>query len=344
MNLVINRLSIFVKTPNKAMKFRTELNWKSSNIKLDYPSNLLFLGSCFAENFGRKFKSLKFNSTINPSGIIFHPIPIFKILKRALKNQPYSASDLVCRDKMNFSWLHHSQHFHENESILLSTLNAQNVNLQNQLKTANYLFLTFGTAWGYELKTNGEIVANCHKLPSINFDKKLSSSTEIVNQGIELVELLQKENPSLKIVFSVSPVRHIKDGIIENSRSKAELISATHQILEATTNTEYIPAYEWLIDDLRDYRFYGKDNVHPSEEAIEYIWEKLSQTLFDDATLKKIQTIQEILNAVNHKPFQVKSKGHQAFLKKIVSKIESQNSSMQNKLNNELEILNAQLI
>jgi hypothetical protein len=178
----------------------------------------------------------------------------------------------------------------------------------------------------------------------INFDKTLSSNTEITNQGIELVQLLQKENPAMNIVFSVSPVRHIKDGIIENSRSKAELISAIHQIIEATTNTEYIPAYEWLIDDLRDYRFYGKDHVHPSEEAIEYIWEKLSLTLFEDATLINIQTIQEILNAVNHKPFQVNSKGHQSFLKKIVSKIEAQNSSIQNKLNNELEKLNAQLI
>jgi lysophospholipase L1-like esterase len=326
------------------MKFRTELYWKSSEINLNYQSNLLFLGSCFAENFGRKFDSLKFNTTINPNGIIFHPIPIFEIIKRALKAQPYTASDLVCRDEMYFSWLHHSQHFHENESIFLSTLNEQNANLQNQLKTANYLFLTFGTAWGYELKSSGKIVANCHKIPSINFDKTLSSSTEITNQGIELVQLLEKENPAMKIVFSVSPVRHIKDGIIENSRSKAELISATHQIIEATTNTEYIPAYEWLIDDLRDYRFYGKDNVHPSEEAIEYIWEKLSLTLFEDATLINIQTIQEILNAVNHKPFQVNSKGHQSFLKKIVSKIEAQNSSIQNKLNNELEKLNAQLI
>ena len=326
------------------MKFRTELYWKSSEINLNYQSNLLFLGSCFAENFGRKFDSLKFNTTINPNGIIFHPIPIFEIIKRALKAQPYTSGDLVCRDEMYFSWLHHSQHFHEDESIFLSTLNEQNTSLQNQLKTANYLFLTFGTARGYELKSSGKIVANCHKLPLINFDKTLSSNTEITNQGIELVQLLQKENPAMNIVFSVSPVRHIKDGIIENSRSKAELISAIHQIIEATTNTEYIPAYEWLIDDLRDYRFYGKDHVHPSEEAIEYIWEKLSLTLFEDATLINIQTIQEILNAVNHKPFQVNSIGHQMFLKKIVSKIEAQNSSIQNKLNSELEKLNAQII
>jgi len=326
------------------MKFRTELNWKSSGVKLNLQSNLLFIGSCFAENIGKKFQSLKFKTTLNSNGIIFHPIPIYEILNRALQDQPYTANDLVFRNNMYFSWLHNSQHFHKNESSLLKSLNEQQSNLQLQLKTASHLFLTFGTAWGYKLTNEERIVANCHKIDSSNFKKNFSTSNEIAQIGIETLHLLQKENPSLQVLFSVSPVRHIKDGIIENNRSKAELISATYQIIEATKNTHYIPGYEWLIDDLRDYRFYTKDLIHPSEAAIEYIWEKISNTFFESETLSEVQNIKEIVSAINHKPFQPDSKGHQQFLKKTIFNIEALENSIKERFTKELITLNAQLI
>lgn len=326
------------------MKFRTELDWTMRDISIDHESKLIFLGSCFAENFGRKFVLLKFNTSVNPNGIVFHPLPIFEILTRAIKNETYNSNDLVKRDAFNFSWFHHSQYYNANDLELLEHLNAEQHRLNQKLKSADFLFVTFGTAWGYELNSSEKIVANCHKTPSSNFNKKLSLCSEIARHGIELIKLLHEQNPNLKILFSVSPVRHIKDGITENSRSKAELISATHQIIEATKNTTYIPAYEWLIDDLRDYRFYANDKVHPSTEAIEYIWKKISQTLFEKNTLKNIQKIEEILAAANHKPFHMESKQHQKFLNKTISKIDLLEGSIKNSLRKELEKLKAQLI
>ncbi|MAZ35875.1 MAG: GSCFA domain-containing protein [Crocinitomicaceae bacterium] len=325
------------------MNFRTELSWKAGDCGINHSSKLIFIGSCFADNFGGKFLALKFNVILNPNGIIFHPFPILETISRAIKDQPFSENDLVKRDDAIFSWQHHSQHFGSEKLQFLNSLNEQQKNLRNQLKSADYIFITFGTAWGFEVKSTGKIAANCHKIPSSNFDKKLTSNAEIASSGIEVIQLMQKLNPNIKIFFSVSPVRHIKDGIIENNRSKAELVSATHQIIEATTNTKYIPAFEWLMDDLRDYRFYGKDNVHPSEEAIEYIWEKLSATFFEEETRKAIHQIQEIISAVNHKPFRSESKEHKRFLEKTISKIKTLEAPIQQAFSSELEILKAQI-
>ncbi len=301
------------------MKFQSEVNIKPKNNKVNYNDNLLFMGSCFSGNIGNKFSERLFNTKVNPFGVIFNPISIFKLLERSIGKNYFTKSDWIYRDE---KWLNLDLHgelsFAELEEALYFSNNIID-EVHIFLKNTNYLFLTFGTAWIYSFKENNQLVANCHKIPQKEFDKKMLSVSEIVEYGNTVLNKLL-ESSKLQIVFTVSPVRHWADGAHNNNLSKSTLHLAVNELLESE-NTEYFPSYELIIDELRDYRFYDRDLLHPNEIATDYVWEKLSENWIENYTQKEIAEIEKLISSANHRPFNLESDAHQKFANKTLSKL-----------------------
>ena len=222
--------------------------------------------------------------------------------------------DLFFHDELWHSWQHHSEFSGIDETTVLQKMNQSQSQANIFLKTASWLVITLGTSYNYQLKSNNEPVANCHKAPANFFDKSLMSIDDIYSRLAGVIKNLQLYNPDIKIIFTISPVRHVRDGIIENNRSKARLIEATHSIVEQSDNVFYFPAYELVIDVLRDYRFYKSDMVHANEIAVNYVFETFCNTYLDEAAKKLISELKPLLNAMNHKPFQTDSAAHKKFL------------------------------
>ena len=283
------------------MKFRTELKVTPFSFEIDHESNITLLGSCFAENIGQLLTRYKFNTTVNPHGILFNPYSLNRVLTDALDRPQSKPPPLIRSQGMWFSYLHHSDLCAPSEVLLQEKITRANKTLKSAIEQASCLFISLGTSWVYELKDTGTIVANCHKVPASEFNKRLLSPTEIGDALNAIIALLIKTNPELKIVFTVSPVRHIKDGVVENSRSKAALISGVHTCIDQYHHCSYFPSYELLMDDLRDYRFYTEDLIHPSKQAIDYCWEKFSQAFFSTKTSEVNKRIGKIVLARHHR-------------------------------------------
>lgn len=288
------------------------LNFQISSLpqKINYSNSFLFIGSCFAENIGDLMAQYKFNTQINPHGILYNPSSIAIALRR------YMTIDFVTEDELFFandcwnSWEHHSRFSNPDKQKCLLEINKNISDAHVSLKNAEWLFITFGSSFFYT--KSGKLVGNCHKQPQKEFSKQMLSASEIVEEYKSLIYELRKFNPKLKIVFTVSPVRYIRDGVVENNLSKARLIDAVHQL--KNENVFYFPAYELIIDDLRDYRFYKEDLVHPNEQAIAYVFEKFSKASFDDKTIALFEKIKEIISAKDHKPFNFETESHKKFL------------------------------
>lgn len=301
------------------MDLQTKIPIVSQEPKINYTSEMLLLGSCFAENIGDKFGYYKFKTTINPFGILFHPKAIETFLWMATQREEYTATDLFYYNERWHCFDAHSILSDSDQNKILKTLNDSLVATYEKLKTATHVFITLGTAWVYRLKAMDMIVANCHKIPQREFKKELLSITEVSQCLQNSVNLIRSINPKAQVVFTISPVRHSKDGFVENNRSKAHLITALHQVIEGDKNLSYFPAYEIMMDELRDYRFYKRDMIHPSEIAVDYIWEKCIAAWVATDALQTMKTIAAIQKGINHKPFQSDSKQHQAFLNKLES-------------------------
>ena len=303
------------------MKFRTELSIVPNPNPISYEDPVMFIGSCFSQNMGLIMQKYKFNVTINPFGTIFNPISISKVLQSAI-DKSYPSIDQLHHSQG--IWVHPDYH-----SVLSSSdQNTTIVNIKtaidlthNNLRKAHYIFITLGTSYAYVLNDSKEVVSNCHKLPSSMFTKTLLPLQDSLEALQNVILRIQQFNPNVHIVITVSPVRHIKDGIIENQRSKARLIEVAHTLTENLQNVSYFPAYEWLMDDLRDYRFYSDDLIHPAQNAIQYIWEKFSDHYFNTQTLDVLKEVQDILNAGAHTLFQSNSAESIDFKKRYTEKI-----------------------
>lgn len=283
------------------MKFRTELEVSPFPFQINHDSEIVLLGSCFAENVGELLSEYKFSTAINPHGILFNPFSLNEVLKRAITASPIESEYLVQSYNQWYSYLHHSDLLGKSEEELGDNIKRADHLLLDKIEKANYVFISLGTAWVYELKDSGKIVANCHKKPAQEFRKRLLTSHEAISALNDMVALLHNTNPQLKVIFTVSPVRHIKDGIVENARSKALLVSMVHECIEAQERCFYFPSYELLMDDLRDYRFYGEDLIHPSAKAISYVWEKFSQGFFSANTVSLNKSIGKMVSATEHR-------------------------------------------
>lgn len=301
------------------MKLQTQISLEPAARQFGYDHKLLLLGSCFAQNIGDKLAYYKFQAVTNPFGIIFNPVALERLVADAVANKTYTEADVFELDGVWKSFYAHSD---KNALTRLGAVihlqEAQQL-LRQQLIEASHLFITLGTAWVYKHLERDEVVANCHKVPQQAFTKKLLSVTEIQESLSRVCELVKTLNPKIEIAFTVSPVRHIKDGIVENTRSKSHLLTAVHQLVDSR-EVSYFPAYEIVMDELRDYRFYASDMVHPSEQAVTYVWERFIEVYaFAKAqqTMKKVAQVQQ---GLAHRPFNEDSAAHQKFITDLAKK------------------------
>ncbi len=289
--------------------------------KISYTDKILFIGSCFSEEIAARMSDLKFDILQNPSGILYDPISISSALNSYVINETFELKELFFQHDLWHSWQHHSIFSGlDKEEVFCKIVNTRQ-EAHQFLKDTSWLIISLGTSFSYTLKNERIEVANCHKAPADYFEKKLIMIEETIATLSTTINNLREFNPGLKIIFTVSPVRHIKDGLAENNRSKARLLEAVHFITEKFQDIFYFPAYELIIDVLRDYRFYKADLVHPSDAAVDFVFENFCNALLDEAGKKLLEEIKKVVTAVNHKPFQKESVAHKNFMNKQLEKI-----------------------
>jgi lysophospholipase L1-like esterase len=306
------------------MKLQTILPLHFEKKRIDYQNALFLLGSCFVENIGGKLKYYQFQTLQNPFGILFHSIAIENLIVRAIEEKGYSDADVFYYKERWHCFDAHSDLSDPSKENLLSNLNSALLNTRNQLGKASHIIITLGTAWVYKDVKAQKRVANCHKLPQKQFTKELLTESEIEESIKRIIKKIRKVNESASVIFTISPVRHLKDGFVENQRSKANLISAVGKIMESASsnkNLYYFPAYEIMLDELRDYRFYAEDMVHPNNLAIDYIWEKFKGVWISEKADLVMNEVQEIQKGLAHRPFNKEAEQHQLFLKSLEEKI-----------------------
>lgn len=291
--------------------------------KFSYDTSMMTLGSCFSSNIGDKLVSSKFNCVVNPYGVLYNPASIASVLNKLLNAELHDERDIFMHDELWNSWMHHGSFSTPSKEDLLTNINDVLQATRKQMKTLNALFLTFGTSWVYQLKEENRVVANCHKVPERNFNRYKLSVQEILLIYQELIDRLILQNKELKIIFSISPIRHIRDGLVENQLSKATLLVATHELCRLyPSNCFYFPSYEIMVDELRDYRFYTDDMVHPTTMAINYLWEQFKSVFFEKETIDLILACEKIFKDLNHRPLKPNSNQYIRFLEHLVEKME----------------------
>jgi hypothetical protein len=297
------------------MDFHAEFFPKAFLKKIDHKSKLLLVGSCFTEQIGNKLAAHKFNVLENPNGILFNPVSIAHAIVSYAAGKKYEEADLFYHNELWGSWQHHTRFSNIEKAKTLEMINQSQEKARTFLKEADWILVTLGSAFVYENTEaeNKAVVANCHKVPADKFYRRLLDTTEIKNTLSAMIETVRTVNPVVNFIFTISPVRHLREGFIENNRSKAALIQAVHSLTD-NESVFYFPAYELVIDDLRDYRFYAEDMVHPNYAATNYVWEKFIVTCISEQSQQLMKEIAVIMAAKNHKPFNPGSEQHKKFL------------------------------
>ncbi|WP_366186949.1 GSCFA domain-containing protein [Flavobacterium ovatum] len=303
------------------MDFRLRIPIQKSNYPIDYNSEIVSLGSCFAVNIANKLDYYKFQNYCNPFGIVFNPISIEKLVERAVKKIFFTEKDVFFHNDLWHCFEVHSELSNPDKETFLSLLNQLVDATNQQLTQATHFQITYGTSWVYRNNESNQIVANCHKVPQKQFLKEILSTAAIQLAIDNTVCLIQSINPQAKFTFTVSPVRHIKDGYIENTLSKAHLITAIHSFIQNDALCTYFPSYEIMMDELRDYRFYESDMLHPSTLAIDYIWQLFKETTISQVAFDVMDTVDTIQKSLAHRPFNPNSESHIRFTVKLQNKI-----------------------
>lgn len=316
--------------------FKLNFDIPSSTQKINLKDEIYLAGSCFSDEIGGLLNENKFKSLSNPFGTIYNPISIFKLLRNEVKED-----EIIENQGVFYHWDSHGQVSALTQSEAQHSFSTQLNHSNEFLKKTDYLIITLGTSLVYRLKTTHQIVANCHKVPSSEFNKEFLTAEEIVTDFNKTFDYLTNQNPKLNVILTVSPVRHIKDGLVENNLSKSILLESVHQIVKAPSKVHYFPSYEIMMDELRDYRFYKKDMIHPSQEAVEYIWNRFVETFFDKQTIDFLSEWSKIKSALHHKPFQPGSAKHQQFLKNTLDQLDKLNDLIDTRV--ERDMLQKQL-
>jgi len=290
--------------------------------KVSYDKPMLFIGSCFSNNLGIQLQEAKFQVSYNPMGVVFDPLSIIYHLKMALNNQAVKEDTLFEHNELWHSWHHHSVLSSTSKQQTICAIEAASLHIHKTLKQASHLFITMGTAFSYVLKESHIHVANCHKTPKQWFDKKLLSIEEMKTEMVKLCEAIKLINRDIEIVFTVSPVKHIRDGVVENSRSKARLLETAHAVVDMLSYCSYFPAYEMVTDVLRDYRFYASDMAHPNEQAVNYVLQQFCQTYMSVETQQMKNEIKQVVAAKKHQVLHAGTLAHQQFLNTFLAKTE----------------------
>ena len=303
------------------MKLQTRIPLKPELHQIDYRSQILLMGSCFTENIGERLSFYKFQTLINPFGIVFHPLAIEKLVTRAINEDFYSEADLIFQNEQWHCFDAHSSLSQSQKDDFLTGLNEKLKELREYLLTVTHIVFTYGTAWVYRYIETDAIVANCHKIPQKKFLKELLTVEEITASIENTFTLIKDVNPQVRFVHTISPVRHLKDGFIENAISKAHLIAGLQELIAPRNYIYYFPSYEIMMDELRDYRFYNEDMVHPNKTAITIIWEQFNLVWIASETEELQKEIAGIQTGLLHRPFNSESTAHQLFLKKLQGRI-----------------------
>ena len=300
------------------MIFNTVVPIPKSDFSIGYHSRILSLGSCFAENMAAQLDYFKFQNTANPFGILFHPLAIERLIDFAVSEKKITQNDVFCHNALWHSFDAHSDCSRSESDELICDLNAILKATREQIATSTHIIITLGTAWVYRHIESDVVVANCHKVPQKQFKKELLS-IDTITQSIErITALISQVNKTAHLIFTVSPVRHLKDGFVENQRSKSHLIAAIHQTIEKQPAVRhYFPSYEMMMDELRDYRFYAPDMIHPSPTAITYIWERFKDTWITEDACKTMDAVDAVQKGLAHRPFNPNSESHLAFEAKL---------------------------
>lgn len=302
--------------------FRTELPVNKFPFNINHRSKTLFIGSCFSDNISLKLIEGGFSTLANPFGVLYNPISIKNSLEILLKGESFTEKDLIQANGLYHSFSHHGSYSDISEERVLDTINLSIKDNSKVLKATTLAFITFGTAYVYRYKKSQQIVSNCHKIPTKEFEHFSLTIEEIVSEYTMLIKKLKAQNSELKIVFTVSPIRHWKDGAHENQLSKSILHIAISRLQQIFNNVYYYPSYELVMDDLRDYRFYAEDMIHLNSQAVNYIYEHFQTSFYSDNTKSIEKQVLKLKQALNHKPFNPDTKEHQEFLKKTQKKIE----------------------
>jgi hypothetical protein len=303
------------------MEFRTPVIPSPSGASFSLGNSFLTLGSCFADAIGSRLANFKFQTCVNPFGTVYNPVSIGKLLRLVVLQQEMADDTFLSREGSFFNYHLHSSFFASTKPALQTQLKNVATQAKKSLSENSVLIITYGTAWVYERKDTGELVANCHKQPASLFTKRLLTQPEIVEGFNQTLTFLQSVQPTLRIILTLSPVRHLKDTLELNAVSKAVLRTSCYELQQAHASVNYFPAYEIMMDDLRDYRFYKSDMLHPSEDAEEYIWQKFLQAYVDAPTQEFIKKWAAIRQDLNHRAFNPQSAAHQAFLQSLKSKL-----------------------
>ena len=304
------------------MKFRTEIPIQKEPYPVDYQGYILLMGSCFSIHIHQKLAHFKFPCIGNPFGILYNPIAIEKVLTRSLNGYQYATDDLFMLNEQWHSFDAHSELSSPDQKSLIANLNNAVSRTATGLANSKHIIITLGSAWVYRHIETDAIVGNCHKVPQKKFLKELLSVKQIIASLENSMTLIKALNPHVKFIFTVSPVRHLKDGFTENSRSKAHLITAIQSLVDKKTGIFYFPSYEILTDDLRDYRYYEDDMVHPNKKAIDYVWNVFKEAWIDPKCFPVMQEVDNIQKGLGHKPFNPDSNQHRAFREQLNEKIQ----------------------
>lgn len=310
------------------MDFHAEFFPRPFPVKLNHRHKLMLVGSCFTEQIGNKLALHKFSVVENPNGILFNPVSISHAVRSYVQGKLYSVDELFYSNELWGSWQHHTRFSSIDKQVSLERINDSQKKASAFIKEADWLLLTLGSAFIYEdraIENNGNyenVVANCHKVPADKFNRRLLSAEEVKDILQQMIQEVKKQNPGVNFIYTISPVRHLREGFIENNRSKATLIQAVHALTN-DVDIFYFPAYELVIDDLRDYRFYAEDMAHPNYAATNYVWEKFINACIDEPSQQLMKEIAIVTAAFNHKPFNPESEQHRKFLDQNLARIKA---------------------
>ena len=308
------------------MRLTIPVELPKRELEISYATKQMIIGSCFAENIGKRLVACKFRTMLNPFGILYNPLSIAEALRRIVDGRLFSeeSPELVFHGERWHSMLHHGDFSRRDKKDVVSAVNSSLESARSFLAGLDLLTLTFGTAYVYRRKSDNMVVGNCHKIPGCEFTRSLLTVDEIVTATAQAFEQVRTLSPDVKLLLTVSPIRHIRDGAHGNQVSKAVLLLAVEELKKHFPGSVfYFPAYEIVLDELRDYRFYAEDMLHPSDATIGYVWDCFKASYFSDATDGLTAQVEEIMRGLSHRPFDPESQSHKDFKSKLLLKIEA---------------------
>lgn len=310
------------------MQFRTELKLPPAPFSISHQHRIMPLGSCFSEHMANRLKRYLFHVTPNPFGTSYNPLSLANQVNDIRQNRKYVAGDLNQQGDTYFSFDHYTAFSDADQNVVLQNINNALEKVHRSLPKTGLLMLTLGTAHAWQYQKENRIVNNCHKIPGKEFERVLLSPEKIIEKLGSALDQLLADYPELQVMLTVSPIRHLRDGAVANQRSKAILLVAAHELADKNERIHYFPSYELMMDDLRDYRFYTDDMIHPTDQAVEYIWQKFSKTILSEKSQEAVRNIEPILRFLEHRPSNIESAAHRESINRMIKVVDQEKARL----------------